>query len=535
MSHPWRPRRRGLLSWEPRRRCRRPTLALSLFVSLLCGTSCGSEWKPLDSPIAADRAVPFAARMVLADGDLAGLAGAVRLSGGKVVDMAAAPLPLPGPSGYHLASIVGNAVIGDGVATWTVEADLAFHFDLQVPSVALAVTAPGGAACAFTWAETTGDFGFALRFGRSSQGVVQVAPATEPTLELDAAALSDPDKCLGAAGPVATSAILDHIASTLETALAARYVGAATAVVRAVFPPGTERAGRTALTSPGAAAQLEARLAIRYHDLVSQGGETGHLIERGDGYGAAFLEVGFDTDRHACAVDVPPPTLPPQGPPTKPTNGESGGVLMRRALVLAHPLLSHLAWVANRAGTLCRSTHTGFGDGLPASWAGGVLPELGPWVDGAPTGARFWPGASPTIQVVDTAAGGAAQWVLPMALLEVSGHVRGVELIVLRIEGTFRVAVQPSVDSEGGIRLEIIDSRIDSAVVTSPLLAHGAGQFSKPNLSKIVAAAMAGIFADAQPLQATGLLPADTVALGTLRVGENLWMWLAGGALADGR
>jgi hypothetical protein len=243
-------------------------------------------------------------------------------------------------------------------------------------------------------------------------------------------------------------------------------------------------------------------------------------------YGFASLRVAADVSRHSCAPDVAPPQL--QGlqlTPIPPAAPEVAFVL-RRSVVLDRTLIAHFGWLATRSGMLCRGVQDGLETRLTANWAAEVMPSLAAWVQGGPVGARFWPGDSPTVKVQGGEFGAGVEWVLPDSLLEVTALVSGLELVVLTIEGTFRVLLKPKSLGVAQVGFSVLSAKVDSAVVDSPLLL----QPTKPSevgLNAVVAAAMSGIFK--QPLvlsKATASSQADGV--GVAQDGDGLWLWLDG-------
>jgi hypothetical protein len=194
--------------------------------------------------------------------------------------------------------------------------------------------------------------------------------------------------------------------------------------------------------------------------------------------------------------------------------------------VLDKAMLAHRGWAMGRGGVLCQETNAGLAE-LGAGWAAEVLPPLAEWVQGPPVGARFWPAASPQVQVVDTPAGPALQWQVASATLEIVARVAETDLVVLKITGRFEAIVRPVLQGGGALGLDLLSAQVDGAVVTSPLLPDTKG--AEAHLGLLVDAALRGIFRTAPVLPLGLALPPGTVATGLARSGDALWVWLEGG------
>ena len=500
-----------------------PLTALVLFVVL---AACGPTQAPLPlvAPLPATRTLPAGVRIVLADADLAQLAETVRTVAGKSLDVVAAPWPIPDGSGHLVSALSTSLDVTAGPVTWPLPSRLQLEFTVAKAALALAIAVPGQVACGVTWKAKAGHVAVQIEIVRDADGAVDAVLAVEPSVTWQAHGLTANVACLQPAGSTGADSIDAHLLDVVHAALAPRLAQASLHVLRAMFPPQLEFAGRLPTASPSGE-PLEVRLSLHYDVPLANAPE---LVRHQGQRALATLTAGLDVDLAACAVDAPPPQLkieavPPQPPPPPP-----GTAFLRRALVFDQATLAHAGWALARGGALCRETSTGL-PGLTASWAGEVLPALADWVEGPPVGARFWPTASPEVRVIDTPSGPALQWQIASASLEIVGRIAETELVVLRITGGFRAVVRPVLLGGAGVGLELISSDTDSTVVTSPLLGDVAD--AGGHLGPLVDAAMRGIFQTPPVLPLGLVLPEGTVATGVARTGDSLWLWLEGGTL----
>lgn len=493
----------------------------ALAVGMLCLSACGSKMEPLPAPLPSDRVVQGAGWIVLTNQDLQHLPVAVRLSAGKTADASVAPLALGEAS---LAATTIPLTIGKGAAKITKTQDVALVFPVSSPVVPLALVASGRAACAMTWQATSATLKLTLRFGRATNGAVDVVLASTPSLEVAPTALADNNGCLSVTGQALTLAA--HLRDAAANALVSGYVKAARETVQTVIPPNLEMAVRLGANIHGDSVVVD--LQSRYRAVDDQGeDQPGSLLTHNGSFAAIGLDLGLNVSRHRCAVDAPPPNLSVQALPVKAPVTTASGKVLRRALVLDRALLGHIAWAVARSGYLCRGRSRGVEKLLPVNWANNAVPALGALVEAGAVGARFWPGQTPAVRVIDLDGGAGLEWQLPEAVLEMTAPVAGVELVVLRVEGTFRLNLKAQ--TANGVRLSIVSATVDTAVLSSPVLPQ-ADVSAGPGLSLAVEAALKGIFAGTLGL--TPALPASgAVIVGSSRVADQMWLWLDGGAL----
>jgi len=490
---------------------------------LICAVACNEALAPLSAPLPATHQLGQALHLVVTEADLQELAEYVRLSpGNKTVEVPVPPLEVPGTGGGALAATQLHAEVQSGSATFEANGEISLLWTVSFGPTPLSLDSAGGAQCSLTWSVDHGDLSTRLRFARDSQGVASVTLAKASDLVLANAKLADTDNCLSNAAPGAGSAISKHLASAAAAAMTSRYEQSAAAAIGALLPVDLEHKGEVELQIEGESVVLgvDARF-------VSAGGDSGSsLLDHKVGYGHVGLEVGLDVQRHNCAADVPPPQST-DGPisPIAPT--PAGGTQpLRRALVVERRLLGHFGWAVARSGMLCRRVRAGLEQSLPASWAGDVLSPLSAWVQGGPVGAAFWPGGSPTLKVQELGKDAGIEWRFPDALLELSASMGGLEVVVLRIEGTFRLTTWPLALGPWGVSFEVRSATVDSAVVSSPLLAV-APKPAEEALEKVVDQALIGIFGGGAglPLKPTS---GGSKVIGTARDGDHLWVWLVG-------
>jgi len=498
-----------------------PSATIALALTL---TACSDKpLLPLAAPLTVEHTVAGAVRVVLVDGDLASLAETIRVKAGKTVEIAAAPWPLPGASGQTLGALAGSISSSPGTAVWTDDRHLRLTYPMGKQAVPLSIGAPGGAACAFSWSASAGSLAIELEVRRSAQGLATASLASEPSTVWQQAQFIDAETCLAQVNPSAPAQVRAHVESEVRAALVSRFAGAALHALNAVFAPGLERDGRvTAPTRWGDA--IETRISIEYKQLSAQDPAA---IARHEGVHAwAELSLGLEVDRAACAMDLPPPKiastpLPPQAPVAP-----GASAFLRRAIVIDRSAIAHVAWAMARSGALCQETPTSAP--IEAAWAGAAVPALGEWIEGGPTGARFWPGGSDAPHFVDSADGPTIEWGLSNATLEIVGRVAGTEMVVLSISGHFRVLVGPVVASGTGLGLVFLSASRDATIVSSPLFGDDL-KFTDAAVDSLVDAALRGIFSTLPVLPLSAALPADTVVTGVSRSADALWLWLEGG------
>lgn len=493
-----------------------------LVAALSLAATCTPNAKPLQAPLDAAHVVAQGLHVAIAEADLIDLAEFVRQSpDNKLIVVPLPPFAVPGAGGGTVAATTLQAEVGAGGGGLTPALQVALSWPVTFAPLPLSFVYADGTNCGLLFAgDEPSSLQLALRFGRSPAGHAEVVLAQASELSLQGAAVADGSGCLATAPPGAASAIAQHIETAVRAAVASRYDATATAALRALLDVDMEQGGRVVAELGGR--EIELRLSARFSP-PGGGAPAGGLLGGGESYGRARLEVGVDVDRHPCAPDVSPPGLAalPLSPIAPPAPG--GASVLRRAVVIDRALIQHFAWAVARSGALCRAVTAGIEAGLPASWAGDVSPPLASWVEGGAVGARFWPGASPGVKVRDLGQGAALEWVLPGALLEVTTRVGGLEVAILSIEGQFRVTTWPTAVGAGGVRFEVREAAVDSAVVSSPLLS-AEPKPSEAALATLVTQALIGIFS--QPLgfeQTAGL----SKVVGTARDGESLWLWLA--------
>ncbi len=491
----------------------------------LFAMACTDEMKALEAPLPATRQLGEALHVVVTDADLYELAEYVRQSpGNKVIDLPLPPFNVPGTGGAALLATKLHVEVESGSAAFESSGEIRLQWVVNFDPAALSLSAGTGTLCALTWTVDDSDLRTTLRFARDAQGVATVMLAKASSLSLANAKVSDPSACLGTAAPGAGSAIAKYMATAVSAALTSRYEQDAALALSALLPAHLERKGQSDLPVAGetVALGIDARFA-------GGGDKSGaSLLDHQASYGHVAMEIGLDMARHGCAADEPPPTST-DGPISPIAPAPAGGSQpLRRALVVERRLLGHFGWAVARSGLLCRSIRTGLEASLPASWAGDVLSPLSAWVQGGPVGAAFWPGGSPILKVKDLGKDAGIEWLFPDALLELSATMAGLEVVVLRVEGTFRLTTWPLALGPWGVSFDVRSASVDSAVVTSPLLAVAPKPAEKA-LADVVDHALIGIFGPAAglPLQPT---VGGSKVVGTARDGDHLWIWLVNDA-----
>ncbi len=468
--------------------------------------SCG-QVEPLATPIPADRVSPAGARVVLSNAHLQGVAAAVRLRFGKTHEVSVAPLDV-GEAGSVAATTLAVAV---GPGTVGIDADGGLQIDVALTVAPHPLVLQGdGAACSATWAASGLALSVDLHFSRDPLGSVAVHLAAPPSLQVDAETLEDAGGCFAAAGAAATAAILAHLREALRGSLGPKLTDASRDVVATVLPPEWEFALQTVLA--GATLRGDAR----YQPVGGAG-----LITHNGAFLQAALDVGLDAPRHACAVDAEPPPAGPWLLPAQAPLEPAGASVLRRSVVLGGGVLARLGWALHRGGWLCRGASTGLESRLGPDWATQIAPTLGALVQPGSVSARFWPGGTPSLRVLDGEGGADLEWGLPDALVEIAAPVDGVELSVLRVAGSLRMRMRLRGVGDAW-SLETSAVELESVGVDSPLVPLGT--VSPTVLLPLLRAVLGGIFDG--PL---ALPPGSPALVGTRRVGDALWMWIDGG------
>ncbi len=504
-------------------------LMVIVALSLAAATTCTEELTPLKAPLPLTRQLGQALHVVVTDADLQELAEYIRQSpGNKAIEVPLPPLKVPGTGGAALAATKLHAEIKSGSAVFESSGDIRLQWIVAFSPAVLSLSASSGALCELSWSVDHGDLTTTLRFARDAQGVATVTLAKASSLSFVNAQLGDSSSCLSNYAPGAGSAISKHLAGAASAAITSRYEQSAAAAIAALLPTNLERSGQSPLQIGGETLALA--IDTKFSNTSEGPGDS--LLGHANGYGQVALEVGLDVERHSCAADAPPPQAS-DGPISPIAPIPSGGSQpLRRALVIERSLLGHFGWAAARSGLLCRHIRSGLEESLPASWAGDVLAPLSAWVQGGPVGAAFWPGGSPVLKVKDLGKDAGVEWLFPDALLELSASMAGLEVVVLRVEGTFRLTTWPLALGPWGVSFEVRSASVDSAVVTSPLLAV-APEPTEKALAEVVDHALTGIFGPAAGLPVLPN-PGGSNVVSTARDGNHLWIWLVSDVSSGG-
>ncbi|MFZ4577243.1 MAG: hypothetical protein ACOYOB_02515 [Myxococcota bacterium] len=487
----------------------------------LATASCSQPTQPLDQPLPPSHVTAGGVHLVVLDTDLPEVAETIRLSIGKSIEVASAPWPMDDSDGHVLGALSATVDLAPGKASWTANNRLQLTWPVPDLTLSLSVAAPGDIACALHFLVTGGQVRADLDVRRSAIGTVAGGLAEEPEFSWKEASLQGPDACLSGLEPAGVQALADHLAATLRGSVLPRVSAGANQAARTLFPSSLEQAVRWPTTTRwGDIGEL--RLSTTYLPWSPQDAAlvAGHEAPRA----YASLAVGVDVDRAGCVPDLPPPAIAPTplaGQPPAPPQGSS---FLRRALVIDRASLSRIAWALHRSGALCQDTTERVRDASP-SWAPTALPSLADWVEGAPLAARFWPGAAPIVSVASDSVGPVVDWRLTGATLELTGLVGGTELVVLSVSGEFRVRLRLTVVDGANLGLQVVSAKRDSSLVSSPLFG-GNLPASGPALDAVVDAAVAGIFSTLPVLPLGIALPSGTMATGTSRAGDSLWLWL---------
>lgn len=123
----------------------------------------------------------------------------------------------------------------------------------------------------------------------------------------------------------------------------------------------------------------------------------------------------------------------------------------------------------------------------------------------------------------------ALHWTIADASLEIIAPVGGAEAVVLTLRGRLRGVLRPTIGSGGKVQLVNVQSAMDSAVVSSPMLGDAVAAGGSERLAQLVHFAVKGISEPAAVLPLEAALPPGTVATSVTRTGQSLWLWLDGG------
>lgn len=497
----------------------------AMAVVIGCVSGCEQSWAPLQTPLPPDRMVARGLRLAMASADLSQAAETVRILAGKQIDFAAAPQTLPGKT-LVLGGFASSLPLVAPQASWLDNGRLQWRVAVPPIDVALALGEPGQPACALHW-QAAGAMVTLQAHVIAKTGAPDVALATAPQMDFEQPHLSDSEGCLEELPPEIASFVDSQVRYAVQSAVLPPLGGALVKALRTAIPPSLTTAVQMPLQAgtaahAGTAESLTLRLQSSY-----LGGPTPQ-VERQGAFTVATLQAGMDVDRHACAVDVPPPQTP-ASVLLKPATVPASAPLLRRALVADAALLDHIGWAWARGGGFCRQGETIAATGLSSQWAAQLVPALAPWLDGGTPQFRLWPHASPQISLTEADGAPLLGWSLADATLEVIAQVGGVDAVVLSIRG--RIHGQLRVHAAKGPALQFVHHRggIDSAVVSSPLRADAAATPSAAALTQLVDAALQGMPGSAAVLPLTGLLPSGTVVTSVDRVGQDLWLWLDGG------
>ncbi len=495
----------------------RAVLAMLAAACALLG--CTDLPKPLLTPLAPELALADGLRIALLDADLQPLADTIRLAAGKSVDVPVAEWLLPNPSDGQFTALTVAVPLDGLTLAWPdaqhLRATAQFGKIAAVPSLVLT----GEAGCALSWDAQSLEIATDLEVVRDANGALTVQAAGAPVATWTAANLTDASACL-AKQPAPPAASLDaHLRAAIAAQLVERLHAVMLPTLAAIFAPSVEQSGRVT------AAAVEARFALQYTD------DAGHVAAHVGTLAQANLAVSLDVDRHPCAVDAQLPMT--QASPLAQRSPPAGQAFVRRALVLDLALVQRLAWMAARSGALCAQSRTTLTTTLVPGWAADLLPQVDEWIEGPPTGARFWPGSSPTVQFVDTPTGAALQWTMDDGQLEIIARVADTEMTVLTVTGGFRATLVPRLEGAHLLAFDLVTVERLSTHQSSPLLGDLATPPSEAALSALCEAALQGIFAQQAVLPllplTPGPLPAGTVLTRIDRAGDALWLWLEGG------
>ncbi len=499
----------------------------TLCICFIFAQGCGNPPLPLEKPLAAQYRVEGGLRIVVADSDLPTFAETVRIGAGKTIDVPGAPWTLPQTDDHKLGAWSTSLTLKHAAANWSAGQHLVLNFEIDKVVVPLALGVQGQPACKLTWSSSGGLLQLQVEVIRSLQGQLAATLAAEPSLVWQMPTLADTESCLKSEPEGTAKALQKHLEAMLRNQAANPLTKSTLNALAALFPPSLEFAAQFHVQAPWAH-QVQARVSADF--LHPAAGEQ--LAIHAGARTVASLAVGLDVDRAPTAVDAPLPSgavasVAPQ-PPTAPVSK----AFVRRALVVDGTAMARVGWAVARSGALARQTTKQFEHAFAPNWAAIAMPDLAPWVDGPPSGARLWPESSPEIKAVDTPSGPAAEWKFDKATLEILGRIGDMEVVVLRINGGFRARVRTAIVGGSNLQLEIVDVQSDDRHVLSPILAGNSSADSSAEsraiLDQLVDSALRGIFQQTPVFPLNALLPKGTVATGLTRSGEAFWLWLDG-------
>lgn len=496
--------------------------------SCVVAYACTGQPTPLTQPLAPQAILPSSLHVALLDADLPALAETVRLAAGKSLQIQAPAWQLPSAPTTTLAPFAWPLTVTQTTLAWQTPTRLRLRMQLAETTGDLSVDLQGQAACAVKWHAHGGLALLDVEIVRPAEGGIAIQPILPSDLKNPSDVtwqnpqLVDVGACLTIQPAEVAVTVAKHVQVELAAQLRQKLGDALIPQLQTIFFAGLEQSGRlpVAVGNP----PIEARFSVAYHP------QDNLVVAHAGALGQAHLDVGLEVDRDPCAVDVPMPqanSSPLAQPPPPP-----GQAFLRRALVLDAALVQRLAWMAARAGTLCRTAPANFGTALTPGWAADVLPQLDEWIEGAPASARFWPRSSPTTQLIDTPGGPGVEWTVEDAQLEIIARIADTELVVLTMTGSFRATLLPHLQGTSLLGFELATVERLSTHQSSPLL----GDLAVPSeaaLSALCESVLQGIFAGRAVLPLVGLspgpLPPGTVLTRVDHSGDALWLWLEGG------
>lgn len=499
----------------------KPHLLAATAAALLAMLGCASPWAPLDAPVPPTHSVSSGLRLAVAGQDLTQFGATIRVLTGKQIEFAAAPEPI-GVNGYQRSAVAGTVDVAAVKVSWNSKGSLFVEAEIDKLQLPLSIAKTGAASCALKWQGSGGKGSLSVRLAPATAGQVQAELVDTPKLQWKEAGFAVGDACLAPLGEPAALETDLAIRQILAGALLPRLSAAALHALRTTFPSQLALAGQSSLGQGGGSP-----LNLRVHSTFDDGNGSG-LIQESMGLAVAQLDVAVDVDRHLCAVDIDPPQLVALTK-LQPTQVPQGDGVLRRGINLDGALLAHLAWAWARAGGWCRQTPLHGSTQLSLQWLQEIAPDLADWLDGAPSAVRLWPHASPQISVIDWQDAAALHWTIADASLEIIAPVGGAEAVVLTLRGRLRGVLRPTVGSGGKVQLVNVQSAMDSAVVSSPMLGDAVAAGGSERLAQVVHFAVKGISEPATVLPLEALLPPGTVATSITRTGTSLWLWLDGG------
>lgn len=504
-----------------RQRPQSTAMAAPLLALLVVALGCNGPWSPLDAPLPATHRISSGLRLAVANQDLPQVGETIRVLTGKQVEFAAAPAPI-GATGHQRSAIAGALELAAVQANWTAQGALQVEAKVGKLQLPLSIGKSGAASCALKWLGNGGKAKLSVRLAPGSAGLAQAELVDAPQLLWKEGGFAVGETCLAPLGEAAALEVDQEIRQALADALLPRLAASALHALRTAFPGQLAVAGQTPLVQVGSA-----NLNVRVHSAYADSQGAG-LIQTSAGLAVAQLDVAVDVDRHPCAVDSAPPQLPALAK-LQPTQVPTADGLLRRGINLDSALIAHLTWSWARAGGWCRQTPLNGSAQLSLQWMQEIAPDLADWLDSAPTAVRLWPHASPQVTVIDWQDAPGLLWTVADATLEIIAPVGGAEAVVLTLRGRLRGVLRPTIASGGKVQLVHVQSAMDSAVVSSPMLGDAVAAGGSERLAQVVHFAVKGISEPATVLPLDAVLPAGTVATSVTRTGESLWLWLDGG------